>query len=56
MAKDQEDYVKEFNPVHRDYEYGEEGIAAEDMAFIVFDLWKLPVDVSFDLTAARAGE
>ena len=56
MAEDQKDYVEEFNPVFRDYAYGDEGIAAEDMAFVLFDLWKLPVDVSFDVTAARAGE
>ena len=54
VAEDQKDYVEQFKPVHRDYEYGDEGIAAEDMAFILFDLWKLPVDVSFDVTAQRA--
>ena len=59
VPKDQADYVKKFNPVFRQYKYGvgDEGLAAEDMAYILFDLWKLPVDnLKIDVTAARADE
>ena len=37
--------AREHNSMFRDYEYGQEEIAAADMAFLAFDLWKLPVDV-----------
>jgi hypothetical protein len=53
VTKDQEDYVARFNPVHRKYAYGDEGIAAEDMAFILFDVWRLPLGVPFDVKAGR---
>ena len=59
VPEDQADYVKKFNPVFRQYKYGvgDEGLAAEDMAYILFDLWKLPVDhLKIDVTAARADE
>ena len=48
--------VLEFDPVRRVYVYGDERTAAEDMAFIWFDLWKFPVDWRFFVTAAAFHE
>ena len=45
------DLVK-FDPVCKKYIYGDERTAAEDMAFVLFDLWGMPVDVTLYLTAA----
>jgi hypothetical protein len=38
------EYERTFNPVQRHYQYGEQSEAAHDMAFIFFQLWKLPVE------------
>ncbi len=48
--------VAEFNPVRRIYVYGDDRTAAEDMAFIWFDVWKFPVDWRFFVTAAAFHE
>ena len=42
----------EFEPVRRIYLYGDERTAAEDMAFVWFQVWKFPVDWRFFVTAA----
>ncbi len=42
----------EFEPLRRIYLYGDERTAAEDMAFIWFQVWKFPVDWRFFVTAA----
>jgi len=43
--------VHAFNPVRKIYLYAEERTAAEDMAFVLFDVWKFPVDWRFYVTA-----
>ena len=45
------DMVK-WNPLQKVYLYGDEQSAAEDMAFILFDMWKFPVDWRWYITAA----
>jgi hypothetical protein len=40
--------VSRFNPLCREYTGGEEKTAADDMAFILFDIWKLPLDMRLD--------
>lgn len=47
--------LSRFHPLRRKYGRGEEEVAAGDMVFILCDLWKLPVDVTLDVTAAQAG-
>ncbi len=47
-----EEKATEFEPVRRIYLYGDERTAAEDMAFVWFQVWKFPVDWRFFLTAA----
>jgi hypothetical protein len=46
----------DFNPLRRVYVYGDDRVAAEDMAFIWFDVWKFPVDWRFFVTAAAFHE
>ena len=46
-SDDPKSSVNEFNPLKREYVYGEERLAAEDMAFIWFDVWKFPMAVRF---------
>ncbi len=48
--------VAEFDPVRRIYVYGDDRSAAEDMAFIWFDVWRFPVDWRFFVTAAAFHE
>jgi hypothetical protein len=47
----QED-VEGHDPFRKVYVYGDEDSAAEDMAFIFFQVWKFPVDSRFYVTAA----
>jgi hypothetical protein len=54
-SEDPEASVNEFNPLHREYVYGEEKLAAEEMAYVLFDLWKLPLDLSFKVEGGRPG-
>jgi hypothetical protein len=54
-SDDPDSNVSRFHPLRREYERGEEEVAAGDMVFILCDLWKLPVDVTLNVTAARAG-
>lgn len=37
-------YVEQFDPILKFYMYGDERNAAEDTAFMFFDLWQFPVD------------
>lgn len=46
------DHVKMFDPVCKEYLYGDEQSAAEDAAYIFFDLWRFPVDACLYVTAA----
>jgi hypothetical protein len=41
-----------FNPLRKVYVHGDESSAAEDMAFVWFNVWKFPVDWRFYVTAA----
>ena len=52
-SEDPEARVNEYNPVQREYASAEERIAAEDMAYVLFDVWRLPVNVSLDVNAGR---
>ena len=42
--------VKNYNPLRKAYVHGDVVTAAEDIAWILFDLWKFPVDARFYLT------
>ncbi len=44
--------VEKYDPFRKVYVYGDEKSAAEDMAYILFDLWRFPVDSRFYVTAA----
>jgi hypothetical protein len=37
------DYEREFDPIQRTYSYSEQRVAAEDTAYLFFDLWGLPL-------------
>jgi hypothetical protein len=41
-----------FNPLRKVFVYGDDRCAAEDMAYVVFNVWKFPVDWRFYVTAA----
>ena len=45
------DYLR-WNPLQKIYQYGDEESAAEDMAFVLFDVWQFPVDWPWCVTAA----
>jgi hypothetical protein len=38
------DYEREFDPIQRTYSYAELREAAEDTAYLFFDLWAAPLD------------
>jgi hypothetical protein len=38
------DYERQFDPIQRAYSYSEQRLAAEDTAYLFFDLWGLPLD------------
>ena len=46
------DHVKIFDPVRKEYLYEDEQSAAEDTAYIFFDLWRFPVDSRLFVEAA----
>lgn len=50
------DHEEEYDPFRKGYVYGDERTAAEDMAFIWFQVWKFPVDWRFYVTAAAFHE
>jgi hypothetical protein len=35
---------RQYDPVQKQYRYGEQRAAAEDAAFVFFDLWRTPID------------
>ncbi len=47
--------VAGYDPFRKIYIYGDEESAAEDIAFIFFQVWKFPVDWRFYVTAAAFG-
>ena len=51
-----EEDVEGYDPFRKVYIYGDEVSAAEDMAFILFQVWKFPVDWRFYVTAAAFGD
>lgn len=53
---DQGEAVKPFNPLRKIYGHGDEGSAAEDMAFVFFDVWKFPVDCRLYVTAMPSND
>jgi hypothetical protein len=44
--------VEKYDPFRKIYTYGDEESPAEDMAYILFDLWHFPVESKFYVTAA----
>lgn len=46
------DMVAKFNPLRKMYVHGDERSAAEDMAFVFFNVWHFPVDWRFYVTSA----
>jgi len=44
------------DPFRKVYLYGDERTAAEDMAFIFFDVWKFPVDARLRVKASAFGD
>ena len=47
-----EDTVRKYDPFNKMYMYGDEVPAAEDMAFIFFQVWKFPVDSRLYVSSA----
>ncbi|NLF73675.1 MAG: hypothetical protein GX575_31940 [Candidatus Anammoximicrobium sp.] len=47
--------VEGYDPFRKIYIYGDEDSAAEDMAFIFFEVWKFPVESRLYVTAAAFG-
>ncbi|MEZ6097122.1 MAG: hypothetical protein R3C03_23345 [Pirellulaceae bacterium] len=39
----------EFDPIQRPFIYGDERLAAEEAAFVLYDLWELPLEIGFKL-------
>jgi len=46
-----EENAERFNPLRKVYVHGDERTAAEDMAYVWFNVWKFPVDWRFYVTA-----
>lgn len=51
-----EEDVDGYNPFRKIYIYGDEDSAAEDMAFIFFQVWRFPVDWVFFIRSAACGD
>jgi hypothetical protein len=51
FPKYSEGAARAFNPVDKMYMLGDETAAAEDAAYVFFDVWKFPVDWKFFVTA-----
>ena len=43
---------RQHDPIQRQYQYSEQRAAAEDAAFVFFDLWQMPLDAWFKVHAA----
>ena len=56
-ARKPADYEREFDPIQRGYSYAEQRAAAEDTAYLFFDLWGLPLDawIKVQATAFESG-
>lgn len=50
-----EEDIEGDDPFRKIYACGDEPSAAEDMAFIFFDVWRFPVDWRFYVSAAAFG-
>lgn len=48
-------YLVQFDPVGKKYIYGDEREAAEDAAYLFFDVWKLAPDAELQVTASAFG-
>ena len=48
--------VDGYDPFRKVYLYGDEDAAAEDMAFVYFQVWRFPVDWRFFVKAAAFGD
>jgi hypothetical protein len=48
--------IEKYDPFRKVYVYGEEQTAADDAAFIFFEIWRFPVYARFYVTAAAYGE
>jgi hypothetical protein len=48
--------VEGYNPFRKVYAYGDERSAAEDMAFIFYQVWRFPVHWQFFVTAGAFGD
>lgn len=44
--------TRDFDPLQKIYGYGQERLAAADMLFLLFDVWSVPVDFCWYVTAA----
>jgi len=51
-----EEDVDGYDPFRKVYIYGDEDSAAEDMAFIFFQVWRFPVDWQYFVKAAAFGD
>jgi hypothetical protein len=51
-----EEDVDGYDPFRKVYVYGDEDSAAEDMAFIFFQVWRFPVDWQFYVKASAFGD
>jgi hypothetical protein len=49
---------RQFDPVQRKYLYSEQAVAAEDAAYVFFDLWRTPLDawIKVDTSAFESSE
>lgn len=43
---------RQFDPVQRQYQYSEQRAAAEDAAYVFFDLWQIPLDAWIKVKAS----
>ena len=43
---------RQYDPVQRQFKYGEQRIAAEDTAYVFFDLWQTPLDAWIKVDAS----
>src|SRR5690606_32419972 len=48
--------VDGYDPFRKVYVYGDENSAAEDMAFVFFQVWKFPVDWRFYVKSGAFGD
>ena len=56
MLEGEEEDIETHNPFRKVYLYGDEPLAASEMAFLFFQIWKFPVDWQFYVTADTFGD